>query len=1209
MSAVNDPTPPQPNPPGSEAIQAGAPPAAAPTGIQATTPPEAPPIPLPPRPRAEPITPEELGRAMTRLDRMLLALIVVLTALVAVFPIRNSDFWFHLATARDWLAGKFHLGQDPYSFTGNGTWVNHSWLYDLLVYGLYQMFGGPAVIVVKAVLLLGLVIVMLSIRRRGQSLWLPGVCTALAVLAMSPGFVMQPAVVSLVLLGVTLAVLLRRDIREEPEADRKHRLSSPVPWLGEPADRPLWLLVPLFALWVNLDAWFVLGPLAVALYLAGSLAEAFFALGKPNAPRPGTWRPLAAVLAAGVLACLLSPFHVNGLNLPGEIGARGVLGRLAGDDYFARLLGSPLQGDYFIPEIGLNLAGLAYFPLVLVGLISFVLSGGRVRRAVLWAGFLVLSLAHARAIPFFAVVAGPVAALNFQEYAARRWGTTPVAEGWLKEWSLLGRGLSVLAAFALALLAWPGWLFTLPWESRAPGAEERRVGLVAEPPPGLTRLASRLDDWHHDGTLTDDDHGLNLEPDVTGPLAWLCKEYRPRSFFDYRFENFPPEVAGEYVELRRLFEPSGTDASVKALAQEADRWRPMLAKRGVSYVIASDGARGGYLAVRARCAGIGGSPTLVALHEDGHSAVFAPRGEQLKPRGNDYLNWLRERGLTLPPLPPPAGDQGRFKGKEFDAWALAFGPQAEPLPDAKPKRAQPQPWYVQFAFGSGEPAAAAADAAAFRASAEDTAYRHHYESVMRPAAAFNFAGLFALAGARSGNAVADAWTFGLPFHWVMLRQGPPLEGDDLGPIFIGPSAPLVLAVRSARRAILENPQDAEGYFQLGLAYLALGRQSDEHYFGARMQVLRQVRQVQTVAALRTAATLNPDHVGAHFYLYILFRRAGYTDLQLKHLDAEIKAIRRAPPRSLSELQAFRDRYALGYRLPIDPSKAAEAMKAFEEQLKGMDEERTKLEKTVKDNLNTYAVRTEKKRVMEKARIALELGLGEKALQALLDSDSLEFGKEGALLELDLLMRQGRLDELREQLAPEKEDIRKQLPEDMNSSLGAGSYETYRMLLAVAEGDYKEADAQLEEAAKKAIGDPKRLQMLRVELGVDLKDAGQGKDLSLRQLLAVGVAKLVADELPQGAPVAWLLSRRIVRDQRLGQLAAMAGPLSVWCDLETLRGVLLAEAGHLDAAKKHFRVALFGEFNWENANMDDLPVIDFPGLALAYRYLHVMEKKE
>ncbi len=1212
MSAVNDPTPP-----------------AAPQPIP---PADAPPIPLPPRPRLEPITPEELGRAMTRLDRMLVGLVLVLTALLAVFPIRNSDFWLHLATARDWLGNKFSLGQDPYSYTGSGTWVNHSWLYDLLVYGLFQAFGGPGVVIVKAALLLALVIVMLSIRRRGQSLWLPGVCTAVAVLAMSPRFLMQPEVVSFVLLGVTLLLLMRRDLRPEPEVERKRRAATPVPWLGERADRPLWLLVPLFALWVNLDAWFVLGPLAVALYLAGSLIEAFFAQGKPNAPRPGAWRPLAAVLAAGVLACLqVNPFGYHALVLPGEIGARGVLEQLGDDETFARLLSSPLQREYFTPEQGLNIAGMAYFPLVLLGLVSFVLTD-RVRRAALWGGFLVLSLAHARAIPFFAIVAAPVAALNFQEYAARRFGTAPVAVGWLKEWSLAGRGLSVLAAFGLALLAWPGWLFALPMQDRPQAADERRVGLGAEPPPGLVKLAAQLDEWHRDGTLTDDDHGLNLQPDAAGALAWLCTEYRPKCFFDYRFENYSPEVAGEYVELRGLFDPA-SDAdpkTVKTLFDEAPKWRPILTKRRVTYVIASDGARGGFLAVRKRCAGIEGSPALVTLYQDGHAAVFVPRQTVLTKHTNEYLAWLRARGLPLPSLPPPTEASGRFKGKEFDAWALAFGPKVELLPDQKPRPPQSLPWYVRFAFGSGARPAEVADAAAFRAASEDNAFRHHYQEVMRPEAARNFGSVAALGGVRTGNLMADACIFGVPFYWVVGRQPPRVEYDEMGPIFIGPSAPLMLAVRSARRAILQNPQDAEAYFQLALAYLALTRQSDEHQFGSRMPLLVQVRQVQTIAALRNAVLLNPDHVGAHFYLTLLFERAHFADLQLKHLGEELRAIHRAPPQTGEELMAFQDRYALGYRARTDPSKSAEALKLFQEQLKKMEEAHTKLEKTVKDNLNTYAVRSEKKRVMDKARIALELHLGEKALQVLLDSDALEFGKEGAQLELELLMQMGELDKLRVQLAPENEEkLRKELPENL-SSLGAGAYELYRTLLAAGEGNYKEADDFLKQAEEKAVADPEMLKLARLpvllsgslgsmvlrdpalvkRLSRELSltdDAGPAKDLDLHQLTAIALAQAIAENAPEHGPAVWLLVQRLLGIKRLTALPQMVRPLAVASDFEIMRGLLKVETGDIAGAKRHLCKALYGQE--EPADLGTAFVLDFPGVGIGYRYLKALEKKE
>ncbi len=1219
MSAVNDPKPPtapQTTSPAAEAIQTAPPPAAASTGIQAGPPVDAPPVPLPPRPRPDPITPEELGRAMTRLDRMLVGVVLVLTALAALFPIHNSDFWLHLATARDWLGNKISLGQNPYSFNGTGLWVNHSWLFDVILYGLYQTLGGPGVVVVKAVLLLTLAVLMLSIRRPNQSLWLPGVCTALAILAMSPSFLMQPAIVSFVLLGVTLLLLMRRDLRDEPEVERKHRAATPVPWLGEPTDRALWLLVPLFVLWINLDAWFFVGPFAVALYLAGSLAHAFFAQGKPNPPRPGAWRPLAAVLAVGVLACLLNPFGYHALILPGEIGAREVLKRLGDDEVFARLLSSPIEREYFLPETGLNVAGMAYFPLVLIGLVSFLLAGARVRwgRAVLWGGFFVLSLGNARAISFFAVVAGPIAALNFQEYAARRFGTKPIAIGWLKEWSLAGRGLSVIAVFMLALLAWPGWLFALPWEDRPQAAEERRVALGmaraqwAEPPPGLVKLARQLDEWQSDGTLNDNDRAFNLQPDVAGPLAWMCKEYRPKCFFDNHYENYSPEAAGEYVDLRRLFDPpDDTDPTkLKSLFDEKDKWLPILAKNKVTYIIVSDGPRGNYPWVRKWCAGISGSPSLVTLYQDGHAAVFAPREKSLSKRPNEYLAWMRSRRIELPSLPPPTQDNGRFKGKEYDAWDLAYGPKAEPLPEQKPRRTRELPWYVRFAFGTGSQPAEAADADAYRSAGEETAFRHHYEDVMRPWAASNFATLTLFGGIRNGNPLADAWSFGAPFHYEMFRQAPPVEQDDYGPIFITPSAPLMLAVRSARRAILKNPEDAEAYFQLGRAYFALSRQGEEHHLGQRMSLLSQVRQVQMVSALRNAVLLEPDHMGAHTLLAFLFQRAGYADLQLKHLKEQIRVARRNLPRS------------------------AKALELFQEHIKAKEEEQTKLEKSVKDNQNTFAVRSEKKKVMDKARIALELHLGEKALQVLLDSDPLEFGKEGAQMELHLLMQMGDLEKLRVQLAPDNDEkLRKELPEAL-SSLGVGAFELYRMLLAVGEGDYQEADDFLKQAQQKMIGDPDMIKDVRSPLLVPgpvteqvlhdpelvkrlsgvlslTDEPGPAKDLKLPQLVVGAVAELIAEYAPRQGPVMWLLLLRLEEIRREGRLSQMAKPLEAAADFETLRGLLKIETGNIAEAKQHLRKALYGKE--DQANLDAPIVLNFPGVLVANRYLRAMEKKE
>src|SRR5262249_39071724 len=159
---------------------------------------------------------------------------------------------------------------------------------------------------VKGLLVGALAATLLAVRRPGQSLWIPAACTALALLAMSPRLFLQPTCVSLLFLALTVYLLHRGAVR-----------GAPVALLGRTFS-PLWLLPPLFALWVNLDSWFVLGPLTVALFLLGA------ALGRLVAPAgtvPGGLRTLGLVLLVGLGACLLNPYLHRAFVLPVELAA------------------------------------------------------------------------------------------------------------------------------------------------------------------------------------------------------------------------------------------------------------------------------------------------------------------------------------------------------------------------------------------------------------------------------------------------------------------------------------------------------------------------------------------------------------------------------------------------------------------------------------------------------------------------------------------------------------------------------------------------------------------------------------------------------------------------------------------------------------------------------------------------------------------------
>ncbi len=241
---------------------------------------------------------EQFARICGGLDAVLVALVLAFAFLVASSPVTNADFFRQIATGRLLLQGDYHFGVDPFTYTSEGeSWVNHSWLFALLVYGLYQipMIGGVAVVVGKALLVAALAEIMLRVgRRAGQSLWIPAACTALAVLTLSPRLFLQSVCLSFLFLGLTLWLLhrprrLRERVGQAFQPDRQ--AFQPDRQAGKPdLRRSWWLLPPLFALWVNCDAWFFLGPLAVALYLVGELLEHWF----PTAGGSGTRRGKAS---------------------------------------------------------------------------------------------------------------------------------------------------------------------------------------------------------------------------------------------------------------------------------------------------------------------------------------------------------------------------------------------------------------------------------------------------------------------------------------------------------------------------------------------------------------------------------------------------------------------------------------------------------------------------------------------------------------------------------------------------------------------------------------------------------------------------------------------------------------------------------------------------------------------------------------------------
>lgn len=803
------------------------------TPIVEPTPPPAQPSGVP---SAERLLRERADRPAPRWQTPLLALFIATFAfLLGSFPARNSDLWWHLAAGRDVAQGQIPFDRSvlPSADPDPGP----TWLYDLVSYGVYSVAGGAGLVFAKALLVVGVGVVLLRLSRTGAGWWLPVTCTVLALLAMGTRLLLQPVVASYLLLALTLLVLKDRD---ETHPNR------PVPFL------PPWPLALLFAVWANVGSWFVIGLGTVALVWLGRTLDDSTVGGLPrNLLRRGV-----ALGALGAV-CLVNPMHVHAFVLPAELGWSGSSVGSAATGL--EQVTSPFRRSY-LTHFGSSPAGLAYYPLVGFGLLSFALTvrGWRWQRFLPWLGLAVLSAVQVRAVPFFTIVGGPVLAWNLQDIYARRAAT--VRGG--REPSGFGPLTRVLtAALGLAVLvsAWPGWL-------QAPPFEPRRWAV--ETPPALERSAMATQRWHREGRLGPHSRALHLSPDTAHAFAWFC-----------------PEDRG--VLSARVAPSDGTP----------EHWVARMRDEGITHAVVYDSNRNRLFAALEQF--LIDPDQWPLLYLEGDVAVFGWRD----------------------PTRTAAGDP--FRGWEVDLNQLAFHPAPEKLASREPPGREPQSrrWWESL-WRPAPPRPIDRDEAALHLLHADAMRRSAHGRHTPAWEATHAAALAGAAGNWSGpGSLLDAQ---LRLTLLLPPAAPEADSTDLPPltrlalasyqrfVFLRddtPPAILYLAIRAARRALAANPDDAQAHLVLGESYLRLIQSTRERARVRRMPELLQLRSAQASAALNQAVALRPNLAQAHQSLGQLYVELGYLDLATKHFRASLDRLREAgPPRGVTREQ-FRQQLA------------------------------------------------------------------------------------------------------------------------------------------------------------------------------------------------------------------------------------------------------------------------------------------------------------
>ncbi|MCJ7620995.1 MAG: hypothetical protein MUP64_12330, partial [Anaerolineae bacterium] len=222
--------------------------------------------------------------------RLMTLVLLLCLFVMAVRPIVDPDFWWHLRTGQYiWETGTIPR-QDIFSYTLHGQpWITHEWLSEVILYAIYAIFGQAGLILVFAGMITAAF--ALSYLQCNGRPYLASFVVVLAAIASAVTWGVRPQMLSLLLSAVFLYIL------------HLYRRGN---------SKYLWLLPPLMVLWANLHGSFFLGLVYLAAHILGATLENVFARRQEAAHTWKDIRHLAAVTLVTTAAPVLNP---NGIRL------------------------------------------------------------------------------------------------------------------------------------------------------------------------------------------------------------------------------------------------------------------------------------------------------------------------------------------------------------------------------------------------------------------------------------------------------------------------------------------------------------------------------------------------------------------------------------------------------------------------------------------------------------------------------------------------------------------------------------------------------------------------------------------------------------------------------------------------------------------------------------------------------------------------------
>ncbi len=289
---------------------------------------------------------------------------------MALRPIADADFWWHLRAGQWMVEQRVILQEDVFSFTKAGQeWITHEWLAEVLIYALYRL-GGFGLLILVFALLIAATFALLYLRSAGKP-YLAGFGVVLGFLAAAPVLGVRPQMFTFFLSSLYWYLL------------ENYRERGAVGWLI-----PLPLLM---VLWVNLHGGYAMGLFLLAVFGLEALVEAM----RGRVAYGDRVLPLGVTFLLSAAAVMANPHGVRMYRYP-----------------FETLTSPSMQAniqEWFSPDFHAT-----YWQFLAILLIGVLLIGffthlrPSLAEALLLAFFCYSTLRSGRHVPFFVLAAVPV---------------------------------------------------------------------------------------------------------------------------------------------------------------------------------------------------------------------------------------------------------------------------------------------------------------------------------------------------------------------------------------------------------------------------------------------------------------------------------------------------------------------------------------------------------------------------------------------------------------------------------------------------------------------------------------------------------------------------------------------------------------------------------------------------------------------------------